>query len=59
MNKDKLAKDFRKIAREALTGKWSIAVIVALVASLLGGLESGGPELDINTFSLGISVSPP
>lgn len=44
----KLAKDFRKIAREALTGKWSIAVIVALVASLLGGLESGGPELDIN-----------
>ncbi len=38
----KLAKDFRASARDALAGKWMIAVIAALIASLLGGLPSGG-----------------
>ena len=33
----KYAADFRYIAREALRGKWLIAVVVGLVASLLGG----------------------
>ena len=33
----KYAADFRQIAREALSGKWMIAVLVGLVASLLGG----------------------
>ena len=36
----KLAEDFRYIAREALRGKWGIAVITGLIASLLGGLGS-------------------
>ena len=35
----KYAADFRYIAREALRGKWLIAVVVGLVASLLGGAE--------------------
>ena len=41
----KYAADFRRIAREALSGKWMIAVLVGLVATLLGGAGSGGPEL--------------
>ena len=50
----KYAADFRRIAREALSGKWMIAVLVGLVATLLGGAGSGGPELKLNTliFSL-------
>ena len=39
----KIAEDFRRIAREALTGKWLIAVAVGLVAALLGGIGSEGP----------------
>lgn len=41
----KYAADFRYIAREALRGKWVIAVIAGLIASLLGGLGSDGPEV--------------
>ena len=37
----KYAADFRRIAREALSGKWMIAVLVGLVATLLGGAGSG------------------
>ena len=44
----KYAADFRRIAREALSGKWMIAVLVGLVAMLLGGTGSGGPELKLN-----------
>ena len=40
----KIAEDFRRIAREGLTNKWLIAVLVGLVASLLGGLASEGPK---------------
>ena len=32
----KVAADFRKEAREALRGKWFLAVLVGLAASLLG-----------------------
>lgn len=38
----KYAADFRYIAREALRGKWLIAVVVGLVASLLGGAGADG-----------------
>ena len=38
----KYAADFRQIAREALSGKWMIAVLVGLVASLLGGAGADG-----------------
>ena len=40
----KYAVDFRYHAREALRGKWGIAVIAGLIASLLGALGSDGPE---------------
>ncbi len=38
----KLASDFRQAARDALRGKWGIAVIAGLVAGLLGGSNEGG-----------------
>ena len=39
----KCAADFRAIAREALRGKWPIAVLTGFVASLMGaGIASGG-----------------
>ena len=54
----KFAADFRQIAREALRGKWSIAVIAGLIASLLGGLGSDGPEVKLNIdMSTGANVS--
>ena len=44
----KVAEDFRCIAREALRGKWGIAVITGLIASLLGGLGSDEPGVKLN-----------
>lgn len=44
----RLAEDFRSIARDALNGKWKIAVLVGLVATLLGAVEDMGPEVKIN-----------
>ena len=39
----KCAADFRAIARDALRGKWLIAVVTGFVASLMGaGIASGG-----------------
>lgn len=35
------AKDFRAMARDALKGKWGIAVIAGLLASMLGGVSGG------------------
>ena len=34
----KYAADFRSIARTALKGKWGIAVVAGLIASLLGAI---------------------
>lgn len=34
--------EFRESARNALSGKWGLAVVAGLVASLLGGANSGG-----------------
>ncbi len=54
----KFAADFRQIARETLRGKWSIAVIAGLIASLLGGLGSDGTEVKLNIdMSTGANVS--
>lgn len=44
----KYAADFREIARNALRGKWSIAIIVGVVAVLLGGTGNEGPEINLN-----------
>lgn len=57
----KFAADFRRIAREALRGRWGIAVIAGLIASLLGAIGSSGPELNIEVnegqFTAGLSVA--
>ena len=53
----KIAEDFRRIAREVLTGKWFLAVIVGLVASLLGGLASEGPQFKVNIDASNISAN--
>lgn len=53
----KLAADFRYIAREALRGKWGIAVIAGLIASLLGALGSDGPEVKLNIDGAGANVN--
>lgn len=44
----KYAADFRELARNALRGKWGMAVIVGLVAALLGGTGSEGPNVNLN-----------
>ena len=41
----KRAADFRKIAREVLSGRWAVAVIAGLIATLLGAVSTNGPEL--------------
>ena len=51
------AEDFRKIARNVLTGKWVTSVLVGLVASLLGGLASEGPQVKINVDASNADVS--
>ena len=43
----KYAADFRSIARNALKGKWGIAVVAGLIASLLGAIGSNGTELNV------------
>jgi len=53
----KYAADFRQIARDALRGKWTIAVLVGLVATLLGGAGSGGPEVKLNIDGSGAHAS--
>lgn len=44
------AADFRKIARDALDGKWKTAIIAGLIASLLGAVSSGGTEIDLEPY---------
>lgn len=44
----KLASDFRASAREALKGKWGLAVITGIVASMLGAATHGGGGVSFN-----------
>lgn len=57
----KFAADFRQIARNSLRGKWTIAVLVGLIAALLCGAEMGGPELELelesNELSVGLQIA--
>ena len=54
----KLAADFRQAAREALRGKWPIAILIGLVAVRLDGAGSGGPEVKFNyDVSSGVSTT--
>ena len=43
----KNASDFRRLAREALRGKWAIAILAGVIASILGGIGSSGPEINV------------
>ncbi len=43
----KYASDFRRIAREALKGKWILATVVTFVASFIGGLASSSANISI------------
>ncbi len=43
------ARDYRAMARNALRGFWALAVIVTLIAAILGGVSSASaPSLDFN-----------
>ena len=53
----RLADDFRSIAREVLRGKWKIAVLVGLVASMLGAVEGMGPEVKFNIEESNVKAS--
>lgn len=53
----KYASDFRSIARDSLKGKWAIAVIVGLIAMLLGGISSNGPEVNFEYSDNGATVN--
>ena len=52
----KYATDFRRIARDALSGKWAIAVVAGLIASLLGGVAANAPEITLNFGDNGANV---
>ena len=52
----KYASDFRRIAREALKGRWGIAVLAGLIASLLGAIASNGPKIEFNYSDNGANV---
>lgn len=53
----KYASDFRTIARDALKGRWGIAVIAGLLASLLGAITTNGPEIKLNISDNGANVN--
>ncbi|HOG01148.1 MAG: hypothetical protein BWY35_01342 [Firmicutes bacterium ADurb.Bin248] len=48
----RLASDFRRAARDALAGRWGLALAVSLVAALLGGGIRGGIQFNFNTNDL-------
>lgn len=45
----KYASDFRADGRDALRGKWGLAVLTGLIAVLLGGTGKEGPEFSLHT----------
>ena len=50
----KNASDFRALAREALKGKWTIALLVGVVASILGGVGSSSSNVNWNVDVSGL-----
>ena len=44
----KVAADFRLIARNALRGKWGLAVVACLIATMLGGTGANGLEVNFH-----------
>lgn len=52
----KRAYDFRGIARASLRGRWGIAVIAGLIASLLGAGDSYGPSVELRVTEGGADI---
>lgn len=52
----KCAADFRSIARQALSGRWKIAVIAGLIAAILGGVDTNGLEISFDHNESGVNV---
>ena len=50
----KSASDFRAIARDALRGVWAMAVIIGILASLMGGTTNAAPSIEFD-FDSGIA----
>ena len=53
----KYAADFRRIAREALSGRWMMAVLTGLIASILGAVASNGPSINFQYNDNGADVN--
>ncbi len=53
----KYASDFRRLARDSLRGKWTIAVIAGIIASLLGAISYNGPKINFNFNDGGASLN--
>lgn len=53
----KYAADFRQSARDALRGKWGIAILVGLIATILGGAASNGSEFKFTYNSGDLNVN--
>lgn len=53
----RVAEDFRKIAREVLNGKWMIAVVVGLVATILGAGGDAGMQFKVNIDAANANLS--
>ena len=53
----KYAADFRQDARFAHENRWSMAVLMGLVAAILGGAGSNGPEIKLNIDTSGVSAN--
>ena len=51
------AKEIREIARAALRGKWKIAVLVGIVASMLGASEGMDPDVNVHFDAANANVS--
>ena len=53
----KYASDFRTIARKALMGKWAVAVIAGIIASLLGASTFDGPKVEMKISGNGANLN--
>ena len=53
----KYAADFKNGAREALVGRWTVAVVAGMIAALLGGAAANGPELKLNVSDAGADLA--
>lgn len=53
----KYASDFRAIARDTLKGRWGLAVIAGLLASLLGAIGATGPQVKLDITDNGASIN--